>query len=182
MGVVENIYREQKRRVKLGWYGRYGGLSYITIEYKNKGDIENESKHKMLDKKARDWGEIQERKTIYNDKGVMIKRYECSGHGGYLMLVQEDIGGIVDKSWEQFDSNRIPEFYIHEYEEDCGWSKLIVEAPTEIREAILKEWRKDYERWNSDAPDRGFSEMAWDSYKRNHLENKNELRLDKLIS
>ena len=173
MSVVNDIYKEANKNttrvVDIGWHTG-NRVSYVEIKY-NKGteEIENKSRHKLLDKKAKDWGNINHRETVVNNDKFLIKYYSCSGHGGYLVLTQHKLKGVKPVTdWSNFNSTKIPQFYIYQFEEDCGWSRLFVEAPEHIRRKLSRQWEKEWE-----STDRTVSEhiekAAWESYQKWHL-------------
>lgn len=95
-----------------------------------------ESRVRILDSLARDWGSINSRRLLFSDENITVKWYSCAGHGGVLMFIKSDLDlrleikadkWIYKTSSDEYGChpNRIGgPWTILEFEEDCGWSLL----------------------------------------------------------
>lgn len=117
----------------------------MTLKSHNGVTLVNADKHKVADSLAREWGEIQGVSTIFNKRGLLIKNYSCSGHGGYVVVSDKKIESLkADYSvesysgWQEYFGEF--RFYVYTFEEDCEWSRLFLMGKEDIRNSMDYEW------------------------------------------
>jgi len=119
----------------------------LTIRRKgNTNTLDTASKHKIADRIAREWGSINESETIFNINGYLLKEYDCSGHGGYVLIsdiplpyIEPDLAAEQYSNYENyFEGVR---FYAYSFEEDCEWAKLYKIFDEKTFNVIEQKWR-----------------------------------------
>lgn len=127
-----------------------GSCKKVYLTLKRKGEeskIDNTSKHIIANRLAKDWGDINHSKTIFNKKGYLLKNYGCSGHGGYILITDKELpdmeNSLSQGKYKPIDYFEGIEFYAYTFEEDCGWARLYKILAPDTFEIVAKEWEKN---------------------------------------
>lgn len=156
--------------VKIPFTSKWGKKTYLTCKSKNDYSFDTSTKHKLADRVAKEWGNINESETIFNINGNLLKNYDCSGHGGYILVTDKPLVDIKpdlsQNSYHPINLFKKIEFYVYSFEEDCEWAKLFLILSSSLFEIVEQKWKekliappkqslKEYakqslQRWNSD--------------------------------
>lgn len=89
---------------------------------------------------ARDWGSINSSETIFNEDGMRLVNFDCSGHGGYLLFTHAPLDGFT-ADWSSADYHGIMHpFYVYSFEEDCAWALLALSLKPHRLDRMVAKW------------------------------------------
>ena len=120
-----------------------GESSYVTFKMDQKAS--STYRHRLLDCvcKSQSWGKINQRRTVFNEDGITLKWYSCSGHGGYVLFTRQEIPMYGCKpEMSAFDWGVSSDWYVYVFEEDEAWASLIHILPKDKLEIFLNKESK----------------------------------------